>query len=277
MRKSIWLFLSLLTLLSCKDEPIPGYLIIDKIDLTVQQGQGTASHAIVDAWVYVNSDLQGVYELPATIPVLDVGEAYVQVRGGIKVSGLSATRAFYPFFNFYSDTLVFTPNGDVVMEPVVGYFPGTAFAWMDNFDDPGLTMETTARSDTNLQRIISGDVFEGAGSAAFYLDTANWFFECQTIDNFVLPIGGQSVFLEMNYRCNNTFVVGIIGYTGGEVVQMESLILRPREEWNKIYVNLATQVSSLPNAFDYKIFIGATLDATNDSAWVYLDNLKLVY
>jgi len=277
MRKSIWLFLSLFALLSCKDEPIPGYLIIDKIDLNVQPGQGTASHAIVDAWVYVNSNLQGVYELPATIPILEIGSANVQVRGGIKVSGLSGVRAFYPFYNFYSDSVEFTPNGDVVMNPTVSYFPGTAFVWMDNFDDPGLTLETTTRSDTSLQRIISGGVFEGTGSAAFYLDTAHWIFECQTIDNFELPIGGQAVFLEMNYRCNNTFVVGIVGYTGAEIIQLESLILRPREDWNKIYVNLSTQVSSLPNAYDYKIFIGATLDAGRDSAWVYLDNLKLVY
>ncbi len=47
---------------------VPSYLYIEKIGLNTQYEQGTASHKITDAWVYVDETLIGAFELPATIP-----------------------------------------------------------------------------------------------------------------------------------------------------------------------------------------------------------------
>jgi len=48
-------------------EPIPSYIHIDKIDLTTDySSQGTSSNKITDAWIYVDNELIGAFEMPVT-------------------------------------------------------------------------------------------------------------------------------------------------------------------------------------------------------------------
>jgi hypothetical protein len=68
--KKITYLLIVLVLSSCQKEDtvdIPTYLKIDNIVLD----EGNTTSIITDAWVYVNDQLQGVYELPAKFPVLE--------------------------------------------------------------------------------------------------------------------------------------------------------------------------------------------------------------
>lgn len=267
---------------SCtQEEPIPAYVHIDDIEFSVRSGEGSASHNITDAWFYLGGQgggLQGAYELPASFPVLETGERQVLVRGGIFISGLSSYRAVYPFYNFYIDTVEFQPNGDIHLQPKVSYFEGLTFAWMDDFEDPGVTLEETQSSDTILYRITGPEAFEGNGSMAFYLDSNRFFFECQSSETFQLPRGQERYsFLEIDYRCNNQFVVGLIAETPSEFVQIESVYVLPSEEWNKIYINLTNQVNEFQNALNYRVFIGAIKEPQVENAEVYIDNIKLIY
>jgi len=263
------------------EEPIPAYVHIDDIEFEVRPGEGSSSNKITDAWFYTggaNGGLQGAYELPASFPVLETGEKQILVRGGIFISGLSSYRAVYPFYNFYIDTVQFEPNGDIFLEPKVQYFEGLTFAWMDDFEDPGVTLEETQSSDTILYRVTGSDAFEGNGAMAFYLDTNRFFFECQSSESYQLPRGQERYsFLELDYRCNNRFVVGLIAETPSEFVQIESVYVLPSEDWNKIYINLSNQVNEFQNALNYRVFIGAILEPGVENAEVYIDNIKLIY
>ena len=59
---------------------VPAYISVPSITLTTDYAtQGSASSKITDAWVFVNDDLVGVYELPATFPVLKEGNQTVKV------------------------------------------------------------------------------------------------------------------------------------------------------------------------------------------------------
>jgi len=269
-------------LMGCNpEEPIPAYVHIQEIQLDVRSDEGTADHKIVDAWFYLsgaNGGLQGAYELPASFPVLETGEREVLVRAGVQMSGLSTVRIAYPFYDFYVDTVNFTPNGDITLAPRVRYYEGLEFPWMDNFEDPGLSLETTSFSDTTLVRITDDRVFEGNGCMAFFLDTARSFFECATTNLYPLPAGADEyVFLELNYKTNNQFVVGIYAETPSEIRQIESVYVLPKEEWNKMYINLSNQVSQVPDAVGYRIFFGAIKQSDVDTAEVYIDNIKLIY
>ena len=100
------LFLSFifLSLSSCEiynpSEDEPSYIHIDSISLTTDYtAYGTASHKITDAWVYVDNELIGAFELPANVPVLKSGVHNINIRPGIKLNGIAATRSYYPFFN----------------------------------------------------------------------------------------------------------------------------------------------------------------------------------
>ena len=81
--KKIKYLLIVLVLSSCQKEDkvdIPTYLKIDNIALD----EGNTTSNITDAWVYVNDQLQGVYELPAKFPVLEEEIQTVRIKAGIK-------------------------------------------------------------------------------------------------------------------------------------------------------------------------------------------------
>ena len=92
---------------SCsKDEleaTIPSYISIDKFTISTNYStQGTSSSNITDAWVYIDNDLVGIFELPAKFPVLKEGNVKIDVYPGIKENGISERRSKYIFYNAYS-------------------------------------------------------------------------------------------------------------------------------------------------------------------------------
>ena len=80
-----------LNLTSCQkfegDQTIPAYVRIDTVLFTADYvTQGSSTHKITDAWVYVDDQLIGVYELPSTFPVLASGKHKLEIRVGIKLN-----------------------------------------------------------------------------------------------------------------------------------------------------------------------------------------------
>src|SRR5580693_7824504 len=70
---------------------IPSYVHIDSIGFTSYYlTQGSNSHKISDAWVYVDQQLQGVYQLPATFPVLATGSHEIDIKAGIEINGIAS-------------------------------------------------------------------------------------------------------------------------------------------------------------------------------------------
>ena len=61
---------------SCKKENLtPSYIKINDIELN-----SSSTEKITDAWVYIENQLQGVYELPAKFPVLETGNKEIRIR-----------------------------------------------------------------------------------------------------------------------------------------------------------------------------------------------------
>ncbi|MEM9024932.1 MAG: hypothetical protein AAGB22_14400, partial [Bacteroidota bacterium] len=97
----------LLNLSSCDiinpEEEIPSFLRIDSINLNITNSgiQGAPTENITEAWVFWNSELIGVFELPAIIPILAAGQGELQVAAGIQVNGIGAKREIYPFYQAF--------------------------------------------------------------------------------------------------------------------------------------------------------------------------------
>ncbi|MEZ4984834.1 MAG: hypothetical protein R2795_07325 [Saprospiraceae bacterium] len=79
------------------EEGIPSYLFIEEFTLTTGPAQGSNSHKITEAWVFVDDIFLGVYDLPATVPVLETGSHTVRVEAGIRDNGLGDFPNIYPF------------------------------------------------------------------------------------------------------------------------------------------------------------------------------------
>lgn len=258
-------------------EPIPSYISIDKIDLTTDPvSQGTDSHKITDAWVYIDDQFVGCYELPCKFPVLFTGVHNVMIRAGIKVNGIAAIRSPYPFYASYKQTVDLQAGVVTSMTPIVTYTNTADFQFREDFELAGVIIDTSSTSDTTLQRVYDSNVFEGNSSGVAYLDHQNTFFECVSSQAYTLPKGGSDVFLEFNYKSNHEFVVGVIAQPP-YYLKTASLTYNASANWNKTYLYLTPAISGSGGALQFKIFIGMQNTSGADGVALYLDNIKLVH
>jgi hypothetical protein len=61
------------------------------------------------------------------------------------------------------------------------------------------------------------------------------------------------------------------------VLQKDLLWINPKDDWNKIYINLTSTISEGVGAESFKVFIGMKRDFSLEKNELYFDNLKVVY
>jgi hypothetical protein len=271
--------LSLLLLYSCnKEEPIPAYIHIDKIDLKTNYSiQGSNSHKIIDAWIYVDDQLVGAFELPCTVPVLYEGNHEVKILAGIKENGISDTRIVYPYYSSFQVNISLAKGEISTIIPVVNYLSDAQFIWLDDFEGavPSICDSSTT-SDTAMQVThLPSQVFENAGSAVVTL--VNGVYYGNSCSSYILSKTDQ-VFLELNYNCNTEFSIGLEGYSSsGNLNLKQTLItLRAVTGWNKVYINLTNAISNDPKSLKFKLFFSMKYNTSLSSSNLFIDNIKLV-
>ena len=143
-------------------------------------------------------------------------------------------------------------GGNLVVEP------------LENFESVGRRMVASVQSDTSW--ILTSDpalrfpapasetnVYSGMA----ILDTGLSRFEVQSMDRYVLPKFSANVYVELDYLCSVPLSVGVIAYRPGQILQMPTATLNPTKTWNHAYINLVTEVSGVPDATDFRIFLGS--------------------
>ena len=271
MKKSI-LFFILLFCFSCQKNDstdIPTYIRINTIDF-----EGEATTNITDAWVYINDNLQGVYELPAEFPVLESGQQNIRIKAGIKKNGIAATRTTYPFYKSYLiNQLDFDTEEIIEINASVNYLDNINF-WSEDFEGIGVNIESTIDSDISYVRNFESNNEYCSGILLDSLIT----YEIATEELFNLPQEGANVYLELDYRCNTRFLVGMFAnFPQSSVLQKDIMWLYPKNDWNKIYIDLTSSISESVGAESFKIFFGMKRDFSIDENIVDLDNIKIVY
>ncbi len=269
--------------ISCnKEEPIPSYIHIGKINLnTAPDGsQGSNSQKILDAWVYINDNLVGAFETPCTFPVLYAGSHNVKIYAGIKENGIAETRIAYPFYDRFEKDITLTQGQIDTISPTVTYVQGIMFQWIEDFE--GVSHGICKADGTSLDSIMtittsSSEIFEGTASGKVSITSGTYFG--MTCSKYTLPKSGASVFLEMNYNCNTQFNVGIVGYNAGGGIELQpttALTLLPTIGWNKVYVNLSNEVAGAITSTKFAIFFSMRKNPDLPSSYFYLDNVKLI-
>ena len=297
---------------SCKkfesSQTVPSYIHIDAITLdplTDYSVYGAATSKIPDAWVYVDDQILGCFELPSTFPVLKKGQHKVAIYGGIYTNGISATPAPYPFYKpLVYQNLNLVEDSIVNLSPVLSYYThdeGTTVAWMEDFENAN-TLLPASTSDTGIVRIsgdeawtsvnsfFSGKVELPPDSLDFSVVTANEF------DSVYQNMGGVYCLLEMDYNCNDTFFVGVQYYEDYKITQWPLVKVTPTDKehdkpqrWNKIYINIGPTMNNHTSASafkvyftsdlttDYDVLYGNVYHPISERRYYYFDNLKLLY
>lgn len=274
-----FLFLIGIIFFSCSKEKfeakIPAYISVPSITLTTDYAtEGSASSNITDAWVYVNDDLVGVYELPATFPVIKEGNSSVKIFAGIKDNGIAASRTRYLLYDPHVEQVDLIVGDTTEIVANVKYNSSTKFSWLEDFEGASSSFLYTAGSDTVFKN-TSSLVKEGQFSGAMYLDDEMDFFEATSPSFTSLP-SGANVYLEMDFKTNENIIVGV--YLGSE--QFAHITLNTTDEWKKIYLNLKDVLKSSASSSVAKIFMGLKEESSafkTSNPQVYIDNVKLVH
>ncbi len=248
--------------------------------------QGSNSHKVTDVWVYLNKDLLGVFELPALFPVLAAGVNDLEIRPGIWLNGIQSTRVTYPFYKpIVYDAFDFFPDSvHNLADLKTTYYGNLDFAWKEDFEQTGLSLVETSVSDTSIQLTSpanSPDAFvtpTSKYSGVISLTEEKPIYSAVSMNSFPMPdIQSDPVLLELNFKSNNLFHVGLLMNQFGGIKKVPLLIMKPTDEWKKIYVNLGPNIAINSDAANYKVYFEAGLETSKSSAKIYLDNIKLIY
>ncbi len=268
-------------------QTIPAYIKIDSVFLeTNYSEQGSNSQKITDVWIYLNKDLVGIFELPAVFPVLAEGMNDLEIRPGIWLNGIQSTRVPYPFYEpvIYED-FIFHPDsvhdlGDVKTT----YYDNLDFAWSEDFESSGVTLVETSISDTVIKQTLPADNPEAfitatsKHSGLISLTDEKPIYSATSLNSFLLPkVQNDPVLLELNFKNNNLFYVGLLMNTPSGLKKVPLLIMNNSEEWKKIYINLGPNIALNNDAINYKVYFEAGLELDKESSEIYLDNIKLIH
>ncbi|MDP7567722.1 MAG: hypothetical protein QF383_04975, partial [Flavobacteriales bacterium] len=213
------------------------------------------------------------YELPANFPVLAEGKHKLRIKAGIKDNGIASTRVIYPLYSsFIIDEQEFIADQTILINPEVNYLESAEF-FFEDFEGVGIDIEATTISDTSV--IVTSNPNNNYASG--FLTDSLFTFEIATDKLNNLPQAGAPVYLELDYKCNTKFLVGVYVNFPQSVLQKELLVINQKEDWNKIYINLTPTISEAVGADFFKVFIQMRRDFTLDTNTINFDNLKVVY
>jgi len=252
---------------------IPSYKVFYKYSYS-NGGPGTTNHKFTDVKVSVKGNDLGVFPIPCTIPVLETESGNVTITPVIKVNGVSTLRSDYAPMSLFDTTLNFEAGKINEVIPTFDYYEtGVTFYWVEDFEVSGSSLI----GDTAI-KLQTAERFEGV--KAVKMELRNGQSSCLSYSSSLLPLPNtsQMLYLEVNYKCNQKFEVGLLdannnflGSAGGA---------NPSAEWNKIYFFL-TPISSRNPLSSYKVYfyfnnLNFVDNGLSGNPILYIDNIKVV-
>jgi len=296
-----FLFLLSASIASCTvfDPPtvIPAYGHIDSIHFTTYYDtQGTASATIPAAWVYLDDNPVGAFQIPCTFPMIgNNGVHNIKIYSGISAADANSAYNINPFYQFYSFNVTLQQGVITKFHPTSTYYHWVVFKLMEDFESPsevsggkplhiigfhggGLASASTTTYMTVVNSPKS-DVFQGGHSGRVVVTHNNHYFIGITDPADSLPHNGSTpVYLEANYKCTTFLGVGMFE-RDTLVGPISPVVLSATSTWKKMYVDLNTTIQAWQAYPNYRVYFSMQLDSvdghTTDT--LLLDNIKIIY
>lgn len=262
-------------------EDVPTYVKIDSFNFKINDPskEGSKSQNITSVWVYYNNNPVGTFDLPCNVPVITQGNSgTITVWPGISLNGLVDAQPQYPFFKFDTTTLYTNPGKVQSFTPTAEYITDINFPYKEDFEIgssfqalyPGIGNDTTIRRTADKQY-----VFEGGGAGLIELSDA--FYMSENISNTGFPIPQGEAYIEINYKGNVNFEVGLYNTLDVSGIDVFEYIwgVKASDTWKKIYIELATYTGKYKGK-NHKVMIKAVLPEGQSQGYVALDNIKVV-
>lgn len=285
------LFISSVTFSSCgiftKEEPVPSYIYIEKIKLSIadQKKFGSETEAFTDAWVFQNGNLIGAFELPAHFPIIPADKNSISIRAGIKKNGIDASRDIYPFLTTYEypGEPNFQPLETDTMYPEVTFVEGPNYIWIENFDDSFITLDTAKGFPTPVTRTFdSNEVREGVSSGKVVVPTNERFFGLSRTA-YTIPYTAPTAYFELDYSTTLTLEIGFYvfsasnGYAENPIMYINPTTTGQSPVWKHIYIDLTEILAATPDAIQNNFYITTQNTDGSNPGLVFFDNFRVIY
>ncbi|MFA8450122.1 MAG: hypothetical protein ACEPOW_05470 [Bacteroidales bacterium] len=309
-------FIAFLTLNSCRKfdngQEVPAYIKLDKIDLVTDYNvQGAASSKIVDAWVHVDNEFIGVFELPAKIPVLKSGNHSIRIRPGILLNGNSDTRCSNATYAYYEGKIDLKEGKETPLDVKLSYAKFTDIEFKDSYDldGPGLQVKTDPElfnlsnegitkenyAEPSIVNIDQANVSpldkRSTGVMHVTLDDKKRIMCIRPVKEFDFFKNGsynqdQECYLEIESRSDVNIALYMAAFNSdGRSVLDEYAFIKSKKDWSKLYFHLTPFISrNFKTAKKITFFlIGYNPAEEKNGEKVYtkkeifIDNIKLVH
>jgi hypothetical protein len=245
--------------------------------MTVTGGQGTALHKMIDAHVFIDNENRGTYQLPAKIPMLNTGQHTITILPGIRNNGIKANPIPYAFAQRYEKILNLSAAKVDTIRPVTRYTNDTNIKMIENFE-AGSHLFNSHR-DQNVTLLITTEAGGLEGKAGkIVLDQTNKVMIKSTSSRYTFPTDAQNIYIELNYKTDVPLSVGFTGFkqaSGSAGEDNFPVVLYPKKEWNKTYINITNEVKA-SKSIEFQVTMGALLPDTLTTGTIWFDNIKLL-
>lgn len=272
------------------EEDIPAYLRIESFQFSKGNFNGSGNAKIPLAFVYINGEVLGIYELPITVPVIANGETNVIIDPGIEANGISSTPEDYPYYERFETNVQFVPGETITLQPVTTYTDQVEAITYEDFEGVFNTFSFDIDGNPSTELVNSDkDVFSGQLSGYIQLTDTSRVISVgsELIREFPAQPNFQSpVYLELNYKSDWPVGIGIIPYdSNGSIISQandQNRGFNAKAEWNKIYFDFTDTFMlfrNLPEVASFRISITTLVspDYEGEPVEVFLDELQLVW
>lgn len=265
----------------CADDAseVPSFIKIDTVivDSVDYSQYGSIRHKINFAFVYIDDNFQGAYQLPAKFPVIGEGPKKISIHAGVAEFGNGSTITPYIFYKPY------TINDTLVLQDTLALIPHVQYDTISNlvyhiqdFDaNFGSDFVLTSSNGNYIYNYDDSDPAAEGLCGYMYMGSADSSGTICSIESGVamnVPKGGVGYFLEIDYKCNSPFYFDIKTSSG-----YRSIIgFNTKTTWNKAYINITYAIDVTPGT-DVKLIFKMNRDEAILDQEVLIDNIKLIY
>lgn len=276
-------------LIGCSVEKaiIPSYIYVDRFKLlTNSSTQGDTSQDVQDVWLFQNGEFKGSFGLPTYIPVTEQNKQNLVLRGGIKRSGQDDQRLQYPFYTDFDTILPFANLRSDTLKPVVKYLDFAKFPIIQDYDGAidFFSIERAKPGDSVI-KVNNAEAWKlNSNSAKFVLSDSTYelYYLSKELQN--LPANGIPIYLEVDYKCNDIFDIGLSVISASETKRYSVYSANSTNGlWKKVYVDMSTEISSeiatkgTNTIFQILVRIKKSGTPLTDNTNLFLDNIKLIH
>jgi len=261
---------------------LPAYLYIDSVGIKINKSiEGAPTHKITDLWVFSDGKAVGVFNSNQLIPILadNFSQPKIQIFAGIRANGSrSEIETYYLLDELLIEKELIHGKIDTI-SAFFEYDKNAKFIFTEGFENGNIfANDLDGNKKTKIINTTSNAI-SGNFCGRIDLNEENNIIDVTSLQEYYdLPKDdGNKVYLEIDYKNNVEFYIGIIGNEiNGTSHKVDIIYLNKKESWNKLYLNLTTTIlnSSLNS---YRVYFRAKHNSENETSTIQFDNIKLLY